>query len=654
MAAVSPARTGVSPSSSPRLPSPPPIPEVQFGPQSPGMGDISKELSLDATSKPDEGAARRIRPGTKAAEMAMGPPLVPLSQLESPFQLQEHLKSLYSHFTHNPGSTHTIPISREAAVALATPPQINETESVDRNLWLYELCRFLTQKANIVSIFLMNDNPPCSALTCQEMRASEWQYLCAVHEPPKSCCAIDYCNHTLDWAANVLTSPKHFPSRLALGGEAGGAIQSMRQLTNIFRRVYRIFAHAWFQHRDVFWSIEATYGLYMLFKVVCDEFHLIPEDSYTIPPDAEDGREPFEAERDRDVERASAPAVGTRVQILRKDVAPLSGTGTPSEDPATLPSSSEDAAASAAAGTTTTVSTAATARRHRHTPSTGSHVATITEQHEDEEEVTSAIVVPKASSHPFTMTTAGTGRNEVSSESRPSPSPPRQKPELHVDNNAEHGQGQGQLPKLDIASTVPRYEPHAPADPTPTGTAEDTDPLSVSVNTQPAPPSEETEDEPAGEHEHAAPTTEGEYHPQEDDQDHGQAEEHQQEQEQEEEVTSPSGGSIRTGGPDVLKAILGHISDDEEQKQPQARDTHHNGQESTSSPTQQVSERENSSGSEALEDAHNAELEVQDSGSESQKDTKKEEVAEKHDDPSARDRDRPSDEKDAAEAKKHE
>ncbi|KAG9775403.1 Mob1/phocein, partial [Aureobasidium melanogenum] len=646
MAAVSPARSGVSPSSSPRLPSPPPIPEVQFGPQSPGMGDISKELSLDATSKPDEGAARRIRPGTKAAEMAMGPPLVPLSQLDSPFQLQEHLKSLYSHFTHNPGSTHTIPISREAAVALATPPQINETETVDRNLWLYELCRFLTQKANIVSIFLMNDNPPCSALTCQEMRASEWQYLCAVHEPPKSCCAIDYCNHTLDWAANVLTSPKHFPSRLALGGEAGGAIQSMRQLTNIFRRVYRIFAHAWFQHRDVFWSIEATYGLYMLFKVVCDEFHLIPEDSYTIPPDAEDGREPIdEAERDRDVDRASAPAVGSRVQILRKDVAPLSGTGTPSEDPSTLPSSSEDAAA----GTTTTVSTAATARRHRHTPSTGSHVATITEQHEDEEEVTSAIVVPKASSHPFTMT-SGTSRNEVSSESR---SPPKQKPDLHADNTA----GQGQFPKLDIASTVPRYEPHAPADPTPTGTAEDIDPLSASTQ-QPTPTlsSEETEEEPAR-HEHAAPAAE-EDHAQADD--HGQAEVEAQEQdkEQEEEVTSPSGGSIRTGGPDVLKAILGHISDDGEQEgsQPQleAKDIQKAEKSMSSSPpTQQVAKSESSSGSGALE-GHNAELGTQHSESESQKDTKNEDVAKNDDDPSeAQDRDRP-DEKGAVEAKKDE
>lgn len=84
MTAVTPSHSGVSPSSSPRLPSPPPIPEVQFGPKSPGIGDMN-DFQLETSSRPDEGAARRIRPGTKAADMAMGPPLVPLSQVRTEF-----------------------------------------------------------------------------------------------------------------------------------------------------------------------------------------------------------------------------------------------------------------------------------------------------------------------------------------------------------------------------------------------------------------------------------------------------------------------------------------------------------------------------------------------------------------------------------------
>jgi hypothetical protein len=175
-----------------------------------------------------------------------------------------------------------VPIDKDMALKLSQSP-----EGVDRAIWLYELCRFLVLKANAIVVGLFSDKPPCSSQTCPEMRASEWQYLCAVHDPPKSCCAIDYCCHTLDWAANTLTSPKHFPSRLSLGSDSNTAHQQIRQLTNIFRRVYRIFAHAWFQHREVFWKVEGKTGLYVFFKTVCDVYGLIPSDNYTVPPEAE-------------------------------------------------------------------------------------------------------------------------------------------------------------------------------------------------------------------------------------------------------------------------------------------------------------------------------------------------------------------------------
>lgn len=186
------------------------------------------------------------------------------------------------------------------------------------------------------------------------MRASEWQYLCAVHDPPKACCAIDYCCHTLDWAANVLTSQKHFPSRLTLGTEsAGGAQQSVRQLTNIFRRVYRIFAHAWFQHRQVFWQVEGNEGLYILFKKVCDVYNLIQEDNYTISPEAEGIA----------ASKEEAPESG--MAILKKQA-------------------EEEEPKQADEDTTTTISTGATTRRHKHTPSTGSVVPTIAEGDEED------------------------------------------------------------------------------------------------------------------------------------------------------------------------------------------------------------------------------------------------------------------------------
>ena len=173
-----------------------------------------------------------------------------------------------------------------SALQLSTPPP-----GVDRGIWLYELCRLLVARVNTIIVSLFADDPACSATTCPEMRASEWQYLCAAHDPPKSCCAIDYCCHTLDWSAIQLTSSKLFPSRLALGTENVSSAHQQRKMTEIFRRVYRIFAHAWFQHRSVFWRVEGRTGLYIFFKTVCDEFRLIPEDSYTVPPEAEAGEE---------------------------------------------------------------------------------------------------------------------------------------------------------------------------------------------------------------------------------------------------------------------------------------------------------------------------------------------------------------------------
>lgn len=73
---------GVSPSSSPRLPSPPPFTEVQIGPLSPSVGEsFGKDAEQFLGAGDDGGSTRRIRPGTKTADMAFGPPLIPLSQV---------------------------------------------------------------------------------------------------------------------------------------------------------------------------------------------------------------------------------------------------------------------------------------------------------------------------------------------------------------------------------------------------------------------------------------------------------------------------------------------------------------------------------------------------------------------------------------------
>ncbi|KAL1598870.1 hypothetical protein SLS60_008013 [Paraconiothyrium brasiliense] len=264
-----------SPSSSPRLPSPPPIAEDQLSPLP------ATEEQQKLFSSLDNGASRRIRPGTKAEDMTEGPPLVQLSEIDSAFQLTEHLKALHNFLTHPIGADTTTAVDRETAQKLATPP-----DNVDKTLWLYELCRFLTQKVNAIIIALFSDSPPCS-------------------------------------------------------------------------RVYRIFAHAWFQHRDMFWKVEGRTGLYILFKTVCDAYGLIPEDNYTIPPEAEG--------LDVSEEPTKAPPM-----ILKRD---SSGPG---------PLDSENTSVIEAGDHT--LSTAGTTKRHRHSPSvSATSVSTVLEESEEEE-----------------------------------------------------------------------------------------------------------------------------------------------------------------------------------------------------------------------------------------------------------------------------
>jgi hypothetical protein len=280
-----------------------------------------------------------------------------LFQIETAFQLTEHLKALYNAAIHPDGSTNVVPIDRATATRLAQPP-----EGIEKSMWLYELCRFLVQKVNNILIALFTDNPPCSMQTCSEMRASEWQYLCAVHDPPKPCCAIDYCCHTLDWACDTLTSTKNFPSRMSLGMENGSSNQQMRQLTNVFRRVYRIFAHAWFQHRDVFWDVESKGGLYVFFKTVCDVYNLIPAENYTVPPEAEG------------IEPVPAPPRQIHPTVLKKSAA----------EKQVAPAEVEEE--SQAAQTAPTPTPHAT-QRHRQSPSVDAGlISTVVEEPEEEVE----------------------------------------------------------------------------------------------------------------------------------------------------------------------------------------------------------------------------------------------------------------------------
>lgn len=131
----------------------------------------------------------------------------------------------------------------------------------------------------------------CTRDTCPEMKAGEWLFLCAAHFPQSTmsspsangvgaspCCAIDYTVHTLNGATTLLNSSKNFPSRISIPPA------SQRHYPSLSRRLYRIFAHAYYHHREVFDQVEADHNLYARFTALCDKFGLVAKELRVIPP----------------------------------------------------------------------------------------------------------------------------------------------------------------------------------------------------------------------------------------------------------------------------------------------------------------------------------------------------------------------------------
>jgi len=93
----------------------------------------------------------------------------------------------------------------------------------------------------------------------------------------EQCCAIDYILHTVDSATALLNSPRAFPSRINIPSP------SHRHFGSLARRLGRIFAHAYFHHREVFEQAEAESSLYARFLALTFKFDLVPAEFLIIP-----------------------------------------------------------------------------------------------------------------------------------------------------------------------------------------------------------------------------------------------------------------------------------------------------------------------------------------------------------------------------------
>uniref|UniRef100_A0A2P2I2S5 MOB-like protein phocein n=1 Tax=Hirondellea gigas TaxID=1518452 RepID=A0A2P2I2S5_9CRUS len=154
--------------------------------------------------------------------------------------------------------------------SILTPP-----ETQDEGVWKYEHLRQFCMELNGLAVRLQGE---CQPASCTQMTATEqWIFLCAAHKTPKECPAIDYTRHTLDGAACLLNSNKYFPSRVSIKES------SVAKLGSVCRRVYRIFSHAYFHHRQIFDQFEAANSLCKRFTVFVTKYGLMSRDNLIVP-----------------------------------------------------------------------------------------------------------------------------------------------------------------------------------------------------------------------------------------------------------------------------------------------------------------------------------------------------------------------------------
>jgi hypothetical protein len=119
----------------------------------------------------------------------------------------------------------------------------------------------------------------CSRESCPSMKGSaESEFLCAAHKTASSCSAIDYMVHNLDQATSILLNIKNFQSRVS--------ISETKSLDTIVRRLYRLFAHTYHFHPDVFAEFEKDMHLCERFTSFALKFAMIDEALVSIPKSA--------------------------------------------------------------------------------------------------------------------------------------------------------------------------------------------------------------------------------------------------------------------------------------------------------------------------------------------------------------------------------
>lgn len=239
-------------------------------PESDGPTVLERPASPEPKAAEDVASKklRRNLPGTQASHMWRWRNR-PIIEHEGPLAISEHIQDLIRTDISDIGRIYELP-----------------SPDTDVLAWQYEHLRQFVIEFNFLIVSLGSE---CTPETCPKMTASnEWQYLCASHRKPQDCAAIDYMTHTIDGSTALLTTARSFANRSQVPASSAKYFQSMA------RRLYRIFAHVYFHHRQTFDDVEAETRLcarfshfVMRYKLMSPSMLLVPQEAYEPKPPAE-------------------------------------------------------------------------------------------------------------------------------------------------------------------------------------------------------------------------------------------------------------------------------------------------------------------------------------------------------------------------------
>eukprot|EP00484_Ammonia_sp_Unknown_P031003 CAMPEP_0197028788 /NCGR_PEP_ID=MMETSP1384-20130603/8396_1 /TAXON_ID=29189 /ORGANISM="Ammonia sp." /LENGTH=324 /DNA_ID=CAMNT_0042457845 /DNA_START=423 /DNA_END=1397 /DNA_ORIENTATION=- len=126
-----------------------------------------------------------------------------------------------------------------------------------------------------VGFFVVFLSVQCNNTNCNKMQAtSKFRYRCSAHRKPKDCNAIQYCVHTLDLFTERLNHKDYnicSPTFSKIPEK-----KAKKDIGDLCRRVYRIFAHAFFHHQQLFDKYESKHLLCTRFISFFKKYQLVP------------------------------------------------------------------------------------------------------------------------------------------------------------------------------------------------------------------------------------------------------------------------------------------------------------------------------------------------------------------------------------------